>query len=271
MHYPYTDIVTLEEYYAMRPIEPGVYKYAHELPTAGLPGFEADYIVVLAHNISAESHYGHMINHSPCESCCNLTEKVELINGRPQLMFGAKREIRKGDQLLKNYGECYVWPDNQVECPTCGTVEKTGPKVYKNINRKVMVKVMAQGEQGFFIQKPPPLLKRSDAVLGREQFDTHIRKHEVCKTWTLILKFYFYFCHFSFSKPLFRLKLLGQIQAFSRKKTCPSFVPNIHMKTGEGKSTTAFWPRRFPPPPPRIRGQVSMSATNWVFLGRNDN
>lgn len=122
-HYPSSHAVSREQFLAMDTADPRVDNYAQEI--AGRDGP----IVLLAHDVSAESHFGHLINHTPCQSCCNLTQVVQRFHDNDVLIFRAKRRIKNGEQLLRDYGEDYLWPDHKVECPECGVVKATRPKV----------------------------------------------------------------------------------------------------------------------------------------------
>ena len=128
-HYPSSSHVTKDEYSNL-PYDPNVANYAQEISTSGIVDWPRGPIVLLAHNIPVNAHYGHLINHSPCQSCRNVSQTVQMIGSRPQLIFRARRHIKKNDQLLRDYGEQYVWPNQKVECPACGSVKETGPKVY---------------------------------------------------------------------------------------------------------------------------------------------
>ena len=100
-------------------------KYAQEVGTSGLSGWTDGPIVLLAHRIPSNEHFGHMINHSPCPSCRNVSHVVKLIDGRPQYIFRTKRAIEAGEELLRDYGDKYEWPMGNVECPACGSKKDT--------------------------------------------------------------------------------------------------------------------------------------------------
>ena len=127
-HYPYSCYLEKDNYFNLESDDPSVANYAQEVSTSGLAGWRHGPIVLLAHDLPADSHYGHLINYSPCASCCNLVQTVKLIDGEPQLIFRAKRKIAKDEQLLRDYGDKYVWPDGKAECPGCGHVKETGVK-----------------------------------------------------------------------------------------------------------------------------------------------
>ena len=120
-HYPDTKYVFLEEYLKSTH-EKGslIPKYAQQVGTSGLAGWTDGPIVLLAHDLPGDQHYGHLINHSPCQRCRNVCHVVKVIAGQPRYLFRATRNIDIGEQLLRNYGDEYPWPNNVVECPACG-------------------------------------------------------------------------------------------------------------------------------------------------------
>lgn len=94
--------------------------YAQQVGTSGLSGWNKGPIVLLAHKIPVNQHFGHLINHSPCRGCQNVVHVSKLISGRPHLIFRARRTIDAGEQLLRDYGDEYHWPNSTIECPKCG-------------------------------------------------------------------------------------------------------------------------------------------------------
>lgn len=128
-HYPDHGYLPLETYLNRKyGKNSSIPKYAQEVGTSGLSGWTAGPIVLLAHNIPPNQHFGHLINHSPCQSCRNVGHIVKLIAGRPQYIFRAKRTIEAGEELLRDYGDKYEWPMGVVECPACGIQKETVSK-----------------------------------------------------------------------------------------------------------------------------------------------
>ena len=124
-HYPSTDSLSKQSYFDRELFkDPRVANYAQEMEGPQGPK------VLLAHEVSANDHYGQIINHTPCTTCCNLTQVAMKIDDDTHLIFRAKRRISPGDQLLRDYGAEYKWPGDKVECPKCGTIKDTVPKVY---------------------------------------------------------------------------------------------------------------------------------------------
>lgn len=128
-HYPASKYLLKQEYFELKSKDPCLASYAQEVGTSGLVGWNKGPIVLLAHDIPENTHYGHLINHTPCSACCNLAQVVKMVDNRPHLIFRTKRIIEKGEQLLRDYGDQYLWPNKTVECPRCGNTKETGPKV----------------------------------------------------------------------------------------------------------------------------------------------
>ena len=98
-HYPASTYVTRDEYDEMPMDDPKVASYAQEVSASGIAAWPQGPIVLLAHDIPDNTHYGHLINHSPCQACRNVSQTVQLIGSRPQLIFRARRHIKKNEQL----------------------------------------------------------------------------------------------------------------------------------------------------------------------------
>lgn len=122
-HYPDNGYEFLESYLEKRTQNSSIAAYAQEVGTSGLSGWTGGPIVLLAHKVPAMQHFGHLINHSPCKGCQNVTHVVKLIKGRPHYIFRTKRAIEPGEQLLRDYGDLYHWPNDTIECPSCGAVK----------------------------------------------------------------------------------------------------------------------------------------------------
>ena len=72
-HYPSSANLSKDAYFATNFQDARVAQYAQEMEGRDGPQ------VLLAHDVPADEHYGHLINHTPCRSCCNLSQVVQLI------------------------------------------------------------------------------------------------------------------------------------------------------------------------------------------------
>lgn len=83
--------------------------------------------VILAHRWQTPA-LGHTVNHSPHAVCQNvevIQKLVKFPDGyRPVLLNYALRDIEPGEELLRDYGTEYYWPDGKVLCPRCGKYTK---------------------------------------------------------------------------------------------------------------------------------------------------
>ena len=107
------------------------------LPNGALWGED---VIMFAHDLGDDTNcVGHLINHSPHPGCQNVLQRTKLLNfadydtggrkvgdnWRPCLLMYAKRNIRQGEELLRDYGKEYRFRHGICYCPKCGKFKRS--------------------------------------------------------------------------------------------------------------------------------------------------